>query len=50
LLALITFNRDGGEVGAALAYAERLAQLAPGDRQVSELVDALKRQLKAAPQ
>ena len=50
LLALITFNRDSGEVGAALAYAERLAQLAPGDRQVSELVDALKRQLKAAPQ
>ena len=38
LLALVTFNRDSGDVAAALAYAERLAQLDPGDRQISELV------------
>ena len=50
LLALVTFNRDSGNIASALEYAERLAQLAPADRQVSELVDALKRQLKPAPQ
>jgi tetratricopeptide (TPR) repeat protein len=50
LLALVTFNRDSGNIASALDYAERLAQLNPGDRQVSELVDALKRQLKPAPQ
>jgi tetratricopeptide (TPR) repeat protein len=50
LLALVTFNRDSGNIASALDYAERLAQLAPGDRQVSELVDALMRQLKPAPQ
>ena len=32
LLALVTFNRDSGDVAAALSYAERLAQLDPGDR------------------
>jgi Flp pilus assembly protein TadD len=50
LLALVTFNRDDGNIASALDYAERLAQLNPGDRQVSELVDALRRQLKPAPQ
>jgi tetratricopeptide (TPR) repeat protein len=50
LLALVTFNRDSGNIASALDYAERLAQLNPGDRQVSELVDALRRQLKPAPQ
>jgi len=32
-----------------LAYAERLAQLDPGDRRISELVATLKRQLEPAP-
>ena len=50
LLALITFNRDSGKLHQLWLMPERLAQLAPGDRQVSELVDALKRQLKPAPQ
>ena len=50
LLALVTFNRDSGNIASALDYAERLAQLAPGDRQLSELVEALRRQLKPAPQ
>jgi tetratricopeptide (TPR) repeat protein len=49
LLALVTFNRDSGDVAAALAYAERLAQLDPGDRRISELIAALKRQLESAP-
>jgi tetratricopeptide (TPR) repeat protein len=50
LLALVTFNRDSGNIASALEYAERLVQLIPGDRQLSDLVDALRRQLKPAPQ
>jgi tetratricopeptide (TPR) repeat protein len=49
LLALVTFNRDSGNVAAALAFAERLAQLDPGDRRISELIATLKRQLESAP-
>jgi Flp pilus assembly protein TadD len=49
LLALVTFYRDAGNIAAALEYAQRLAQLAPDDRQISELVDALKRQSESAP-
>jgi tetratricopeptide (TPR) repeat protein len=49
LLALVTFNRDSGDVAAALVYAERLAQLDPGDRRISELIATLKRQLESAP-
>jgi hypothetical protein len=29
LLALITFNRDAGDLPTALEYAERLARIAP---------------------
>jgi hypothetical protein len=32
-----------------LIYAERLAQVDPGDRRISELIAALKRQLESAP-
>jgi len=49
LLALVTFNRDNGDIAAALAYAERLAQIDPGDRRISELIATLKRQLESAP-
>jgi Flp pilus assembly protein TadD len=49
LLALVTFNRDSGDIAGALTYAERLAQLEPGDRQISDLIATLKRQLEAAP-
>jgi len=49
LLALVTFNRDSGDVAAALAYAERLAQIDPGDRRISELIATLKRQLESTP-
>jgi Flp pilus assembly protein TadD len=49
LLALVTFNRDAGNIASALEYAQRLAQVAPGDRRISELVDALKRQMELSP-
>jgi predicted CXXCH cytochrome family protein len=44
LLALVTFNRDGGDAKSALAYAERLAQLTPADRDVAAMVETLRRQ------
>jgi predicted CXXCH cytochrome family protein len=46
LLALITFNRDAGELPTALEYAERLARLAPNDRDVANLVRSLQDQIK----
>ena len=49
LLALVAFNRDAGNLASALEYAQRLAQLAPDDRQISELVDSLKRQIESSP-
>jgi Flp pilus assembly protein TadD len=49
LLALVTFNRDSGNIVAAIDYAERLAQIAPGDRRISELLQTLKRQLESTP-
>ena len=49
LLALVTFNRDSGNIVGAVDYAERLAQIAPGDRRISELLQTLKRQLESTP-
>jgi predicted CXXCH cytochrome family protein len=49
LLALVSFNRDAGNIATALEYAQRLAQVAPNDRRVSELVDTLTRQLESSP-
>jgi predicted CXXCH cytochrome family protein len=48
LMALVSFSRDGGDAKTALAYAERLAQLAPGDRDLAAMVEALRRQAAAA--
>jgi tetratricopeptide (TPR) repeat protein len=45
LLSLVSFHRDAGDVGPALAYAERLARLAPDDQEIAGLVDALRREL-----
>jgi predicted CXXCH cytochrome family protein len=42
LLALTTFNRDAGDQAAALGYAEQLARLAPGDREIADLVQSLR--------
>jgi Flp pilus assembly protein TadD len=44
LLALVTFNRDAGDVGAALDYAERLARIEPTNRELADLVQDLRRQ------
>jgi Flp pilus assembly protein TadD len=49
LSALVTFNRDAGNIAPALEYAQRLAQLAPDDKRISELVDALKHQMESPP-
>ena len=49
LLALVTFYRDGGNIGSALEYAQRLAQVAPNDRRISDLVETLRRQMDSAP-
>jgi Tfp pilus assembly protein PilF len=47
LLALISFSRDAGDVPTALAYAEQLAGITPGDRDVTALIKNLRRQIKA---
>ena len=39
----MTFNRDAGDIAAALDYAERLARLAPDDRGLADLVADLRR-------
>jgi len=44
LLALISFSREGGNAGAALEYAERLARIAPQDRGLAGLIEELRRQ------
>ena len=45
LLALVTFNRDAGDVGAALEYAERLNRIAPNDRGLASLIEDLRRRV-----
>jgi len=46
LLALATFSRDAGDLGAALEYADQLARAAPNDRDVARLVDDLRARTK----
>jgi Flp pilus assembly protein TadD len=46
LLALVTFNRDSGDIGSALEYAERLVRIAPNDRNLAALVETLRRMRK----
>jgi predicted CXXCH cytochrome family protein len=46
LLALVTFNRDAGDIGVALEYAEQLTRLAPNDRELNRLVGDLRGRLK----
>jgi predicted CXXCH cytochrome family protein len=46
LLALVTFNRDAGDIGAALEYAEQLSRVTPNDRDLTRLTDDLRRRLK----
>jgi predicted CXXCH cytochrome family protein len=46
LFALVTFNRDAGEIGTALDYAEQLSRIAPNDRDVARLRDELRARLR----
>jgi predicted CXXCH cytochrome family protein len=46
LMALVTFNRDAGEIAAAVAYGEQLMRLAPDDRDLANFVEGLRRQMK----
>jgi tetratricopeptide (TPR) repeat protein len=48
LQALVAFNRDAGDIRAALDYARRLAEVAPGDRDLAALIESLKGQAKRA--
>jgi predicted CXXCH cytochrome family protein len=43
LLALVTFNRDAGDIAAALEYAAQATRLAPDDRGLADLVADLRR-------
>jgi Flp pilus assembly protein TadD len=45
LLGLISFGRNAGDFGTALAYAERLAQVTPGNAEVAALVASLRQQV-----
>jgi predicted CXXCH cytochrome family protein len=49
LLALITFNRDLGDLSAALKYAQRLSEITPEDRGLKNLIQEL-RDRTARPQ
>ncbi len=46
LLALVTFNRDAGDIGAALEYAEQLSRITPNDRDLTRLIGDLRERLK----
>jgi Flp pilus assembly protein TadD len=46
LLALVTFNRDSGNIASALEYAEQLSRLAPNDPELARLSDGLRARLK----
>ena len=46
MLALVTFSRDAGDIGAALEYAERLSRVTPNDRDLTRLTDDLRARLK----
>jgi Flp pilus assembly protein TadD len=46
MLALVTFNRDAGDIGAALEYAEQLSRLTPNDPDLIRLIDDLRTRLK----
>ena len=47
LLALISYNRDAGDLKSALENAERLARTSPGDRALADLIEDLRRKTQA---
>jgi predicted CXXCH cytochrome family protein len=48
LSALIAFSREAGDMGSALDYAERLARIEPSNRNLSGLIQDLRRQTQKA--
>jgi tetratricopeptide (TPR) repeat protein len=46
LLALVSYNRDAGDIATALDYAEQLARAAPGEPGLTALIENLRRQVK----
>jgi hypothetical protein len=46
LLALISYYRDAGDFKSALENAEHLAKTSPGDRDVANLIEDLRRKIK----
>jgi predicted CXXCH cytochrome family protein len=44
LLALVTFNRDAGNLAAAITYAEEAVKLAPDDQELAALLKMLRAQ------
>jgi predicted CXXCH cytochrome family protein len=46
LLALITLNRDVGETGTALEYAEQLSRIVPNDQDIARLSADIRSRLK----
>ncbi|MBO0754822.1 MAG: tetratricopeptide repeat protein, partial [Bradyrhizobiaceae bacterium] len=46
LLGLISFSRAAEDFGTALQYAERLAQVSPGNAEVAALVENLRQEIK----
>jgi len=49
LQALVTFNRDAGDVGAALEYAEQLTRIVPTDPNLDGLIEDLRRRAAKPP-
>jgi Tfp pilus assembly protein PilF len=50
LLALVSFSRDAEDFSTALEYAERLARIEPTNRELTTLVETLRRQSSGAEQ
>ncbi len=46
LLALVSFNRDAGDIVAALGYAEQLNRIAPADPNLTRLIQDLRNRAK----
>jgi tetratricopeptide (TPR) repeat protein len=44
LLAVISFSREKADLATALASAEQLARLVPGDREIANLVETIRRE------
>ena len=50
MVALIGFNRNAGNTGAALRYAEQLSKSEPNNTELNDLIESLRAQTgKEAP-